>query len=411
MLQCLVCEEWFHESCTSLRPAALLTQSSEGATNCSSELAGPPPLISSESFNSFICDLCVRSHPILHHYIGKDRWGACFEQAAKLSDGQTISNSLSVKAADGKERHYLVKGLPANRAEHKDWRSGSTANSIGRVLKRDRLSPVAEERDNESQAHSREASNPPTKRAKEENSTGELEDAAYPPTRDDSNDLPAAQAVVETRVESISATSTPVTAGIDLSMPRSPSCRLPVVDSDVLKYLSSSSFKTIETKNNPGGLQRFDHRVDLFLDEGAEGEQALDSAVITLWRRSICRCSTCMPHFAHSELAGILNEEETYDPPVSPDTDVIHHGSNSADNDGDNDECAASSTSSSYDMAMSALSSLPRAQTLDALQGYARLREALFEHLKPFAREGKVVDEASVRNFFDELHEKERQGR
>ena len=187
-------------------------------------------------------------------------------------------------------------------------------------------------------------------------------------------------------------------------------------------------------------LFRSDYRLDIFLSEGNEDEGDVAegsssgsiSSAIKGWRKRLCRCSTCVAQLKSTrELAGILQEEETYEPPSSPQLPASQPqsqrqsqgdrpgslfaaaaaagGSNSQGN-GEDDDDAASSSSSSYDMAMSALSSLPRAQTLEALQGYSRLKDALYEHLRPFAREGRMVDEATITSFFEEWRRRERQG-
>ena len=109
-------------------------------------------------------------------------------------------------------------------------------------------------------------------------------------------------------------------------------------------------------------------RLDLFLASG--------------FRESICKCETCAPRWEH--LPFVTAEEESYDP---PDDDV--------------DECASgTSASSTYDRALAALGRLPRDRMLDSVRAYQKLRDALYEHLRPFAERHEPVNEEAVREFF-----------
>lgn len=42
---------------------------------------------------------------------------------------------------------------------------------------------------------------------------------------------------------------------------------------------------------------------------------------------------------------------------------------------------------------------------MESLQAYNKMRDALFDHLRPFADQGKVVDAESVREFFRKQRE------
>ncbi|KAI8970918.1 hypothetical protein BD414DRAFT_449431 [Trametes punicea] len=67
MIQCLACEDWFHESCLNLRerpPSREPTPAAEapgddGASDASSS-GLPPPLISADDYDALICSGCVR---------------------------------------------------------------------------------------------------------------------------------------------------------------------------------------------------------------------------------------------------------------------------------------------------------------------------------------------------------------
>lgn len=422
MFQCLVCEEWFHETCTSLRPSAQREQagpsdssSNENDINRTAAASAvhtsndaPPPLIAHESFDSLICDLCVRSHPILHHYLAQPQWGICLEHShhgqIQQSNSPTEISKTSIEFKDNESRlqRFAILGLEANRLEYEDWKRGipaETSQVATSGLKRE-LSPIAEsDQGGQAGTAAQAEDSPASKKIKLEPSNGaeSASDPLAPPQNSctSKHDVDADSKVDQARV--------PVGE-------RSPKCRLPSIHPLVQEILRSSRPSLVKPHaNNPGDLQRSTDRLDVFLDEGGE-EEIADGNGSRGWRKRLCRCSTCLASIAaHPELASILQEEETYEPPASPgggeeDIDNAARGAAAQDDD------ASSATSSSYDRAMSALSSLPRAQTLEALQGYTRLREALFEHLKPFAREGRMVDEESVRNFFDEWRERQRGG-
>lgn len=73
MFQCLVCEDWLHESCTSLRP----TLSRPG--DCKEDQAADGPLLDHDSFDLFVCDACMRKPEctVLRDYIGARGWAVC----------------------------------------------------------------------------------------------------------------------------------------------------------------------------------------------------------------------------------------------------------------------------------------------------------------------------------------------
>jgi E3 ubiquitin-protein ligase UBR7 len=83
----------------------------------------------------------------------------------------------------------------------------------------------------------------------------------------------------------------------------------------------------------------------------------------------------------------VLEAEETYAPPSDPQASV-------------RDDDAASVTSSTYDLGMAALRAMPREKMINSLHAYSKFRDALWEHLKPFAGTGKMVREEDVRAFF-----------
>lgn len=107
----------------------------------------------------------------------------------------------------------------------------------------------------------------------------------------------------------------------------------------------------------------------------------LDVFLGAAFRATLCRCDACAARW--SELPYVYEEEATYEPP------------------GD-DALSATSSASTYDRAVAALGQLPRPAMLDSLRAYEHLRDALFDHLRPYAERHEPMDEAAVRAFFRE---------
>lgn len=400
MFQCIVCEEWLHETCTSLRPkrathhhqdsdgvqtksAGEPTSSSEAQPSSPKDASvtnqddDPPPLISHEAFDTLICDPCVRKYPILHHYVGTKQWGACLQLDnddihAEAHSAPTETTVLVNDHQDGPAR-YIVSGLPPNEEYGHSLSSPNRSHGSTTTLKRE-LSPIAESDDGGDQDNAPSAS---SKRIKMEHPTGETT---------------SAQGVKQASPPEVSiSTSDPLTSDSVSG------CRLPPVNSHVKRLLSLSAPTTSPSPNNPDSLHRPSHRLDVFLDESNSDDE--DVSEEKGYRRHICRCPSCFSQF--KDLPFLLEDEYTYSPPAS-----ARGGDDADDND---DATSVSSHSSTYDMGMDALNHLPRAQTLEALEGYGRLRAALFDHLRPFAQSGKVVDEESIRAFFEEQRRRDRE--
>lgn len=426
MFQCLVCEDWFHESCTSLTTNDI----DQGRGHVIDRQA---PLIAHESFDSFICDACVRENRPLLHYVGKEGWGACLEIPDGIKeeengeqDKETSSSHPSpaegcegpstqmlVEAEGQQPRKYLVVGLPANKEEQEEMKSRkareaeliaqSDAESARmRANMKRSLSPIVE------RAGDDEAG-PGSKRAKVEDSNDGDRSPGIIHYRPATPLPPGWRGHIRTEEPRLASRTYPweatEAARRNLERPRSPSCRRPPIAPLVERLLRQPLPTTglyEDDSYNPGNRQSTQCRLDVFLDEGQDEEEGAlgesSSSAIKGWRKRLCRCSTCVAELtSYRHLAGILQEEETYEPPSSP-----HAQAQQLEHAGSPDDDAASSTSSSYDMAMSALSSLPRAQTLEAMQGYSRLKDALYEHLRPFAREGRMVDKSAITEFFED---------
>ncbi|PWN23619.1 hypothetical protein BCV69DRAFT_279551 [Microstroma glucosiphilum] len=441
MFQCMVCEDWLHETCVSLRPKkgrrkAHLVGEGQAAdsssetkppdapiavapdpaapfsgpsaiSNDQEEQEGddPPPLISHDSFDNVICDACLRKHPILQHYIGAPSWGTCLRlpsNGTKFTDLDTVGgNEIEVEADDGL-RKYLILGLPVN-TEYATGSNGQYSAAGAAGLKRE-LSPIVEGADDGDEEESRQV-----KRVKVEETPTTTQEPGAP-------SMSAEPGAAETTSKARSAEGQ--TSNPDVTSSTSSGCKLPPIHPLVEHLLSLPDplASTTPHPNNPGNEQRSAYRIDVYLDEGSNEEGDLSDPLGTAFneggqmqgfRKEICRCPSCLEAF--KDLPFLLEEEETYSPPASQ--SGLPAGVQGGDGDQDDDARSASSHSSTYDLGLDALNRLPRAQTLEAMEGYGRLRAALFEHLRPFAQSGKTVDEESIRRFFEEQRERDRQGR
>lgn len=438
MFQCMVCEDWLHETCVSLRPRKGSRKANasdgrrEGGSSSETNAAGaaasapdaptaaspepastddkvdedPPPLISHDSFDNVICDACLRKHSILQHYVGAASWGACLRlpsNGSSLADVDTAGgNIVDVEAEDG-PRKYLVLGLPVN-TEYSIGPDGQKSPAVAAGLKRE-LSPIVEGADDGDEEESRQV-----KRVKVEEETPMT---AQEPSAPSMSVEPGAA-----KMTSKAQTGEQPTSKADVASSTASACKLPRIHPLVAHLLSFPNPLGSATPhaNNPDNEQRPAYRIDVYLDEGNNEDEDLfdplgaafnETRHLQGFRKEICRCPSCLEAF--KDLPFLLAEEETYSPPASQ--SGLPAGVQAGEGEQDDDARSASSHSSTYDLGLDALNRLPRAQTLEAMEGYGRLRAALFEHLRPFAQSGKTVDEESIRRFFEEQRERDRQGR
>lgn len=68
-----------------------------------------------------------------------------------------------------------------------------------------------------------------------------------------------------------------------------------------------------------------------------------------------------------------------------------------------------SNTGSLLDLGADALLSLPKEQAIQGLHAYNKIRERLTDFFKPFAEQGELVTEESVREFFDQVNKEKKQ--
>jgi len=138
-------------------------------------------------------------------------------------------------------------------------------------------------------------------------------------------------------------------------------CLAPGPISAVQKYLTSTTDPSLSLGAG-----------DIFLTEG--------------FRDRWCRCSECLPEL--EKYSYLLTEEETYEPPEDPDSAL-----------------------SLEELGMRALARLPRERAINGIHAFNAMRDDLVKYLRPFAQEGKVVNELDVRNFFENMLEEKRASR
>jgi E3 ubiquitin-protein ligase UBR7 len=104
------------------------------------------------------------------------------------------------------------------------------------------------------------------------------------------------------------------------------------------------------------------------------------------FRDHLCRCPSCFPHLkAHPQL---LEEEDTYEPPVSEDGD---------------DGAQSVGTGSILDRGEAAFNNMDRVQAIQGAMAYAHLKDKVAAFLKPFAESGQAVGAEDVKAYFEKL--------
>ncbi|KAK7050492.1 UBR-type domain-containing protein [Favolaschia claudopus] len=304
MIQCLSCEDWFHESCCMLRTrpeprpptpepdhhdtppetvgeGGSANEESDATTgdDAASEASSsglPPALITAEDYDCFVCRDCVMKIPTLRRIVGTP--GAITVLRADVDSPWTrVGNDPSQEDADAHISIDTISDQPANAGDK-------------RVASETSVEPAA-------------------KRARTESpsSSGSKPCLAPPP---------------EPLVQDTYSTPDP-------------------------------DWTTISCTG------------DVFLTEN--------------FRDRWCRCDSCLPSLeAHPYL---LEEEETYEPPEDPDSGLTLE-----------------------ELGMRALERLPRDRAIDGILAFNSMRDNLRAYLRPFAEDGKIVGEADVQNFFEQLN-------
>ncbi|KAF6752789.1 hypothetical protein DFP72DRAFT_967407 [Ephemerocybe angulata] len=157
--------------------------------------------------------------------------------------------------------------------------------------------------------------------------------------------------------------------------------RLPSADTDVpeaKRPRGSGSTKCLSPSADPLALKVFQQNSgselgtgDIFLTDG--------------FRERWCHCDECEPSLEKHRY--LVEEEDTYEPPPDPDSGL-----------------------SLEELGMRALERLPRDRAIDGIHAFNAMRDGLKSFLQPFAQEGKVVNEADVKEFFASLTEARKKG-
>ncbi|KAJ3738714.1 hypothetical protein DFH05DRAFT_1516622 [Lentinula detonsa] len=291
MIQCLACEDWFHESCCNLREPPSSEDlppenkdhgpNGDAVSKASNDL--PPALIGPEDYDSFVCSGCVLKIPILQRYAGTR---GCF---IVVRDLPTSPWKILPDIHTDNHESLKVSSVPES-SIHSNKRALSPTGVDGSTVKRARLLPIP----------------------------------------------------------------SPSDAG----------CVAPIPNRTAQKI-----FADLTSSIDPSPALSTG---DVFLTDG--------------FRERWCRCTSCILELeAHPYL---LNEEETYEPPEDPDSAL-----------------------SLDELGMRALSRLPRERAIDGIHAFNAMKDDLVQYLRPFAQQGKVVNETDVRNFFDGLLEEKRASR
>ncbi|KAJ4474356.1 hypothetical protein J3R30DRAFT_3295415 [Lentinula aciculospora] len=294
MIQCLACEDWFHESCCNLRERPNSQNlhpenedhdpSGDAVSEVSIDL--PPALIGPEDYDAFVCGGCVSRIPTLQKYAGtrgclmviRDEPTSLWKA---FQDIHTDNSDLLEVSLIPEESNNRLTG---------NKRALSPTAVIDSTIKRPRLSPIA------------------------------------------------ASSIV--------------------------SCIAPTPNTTAQKVIGDLTSMIDPSLALGTG--------DVFLTDG--------------FRDRWCRCFSCLSDL---ELRPYLLEaEETYEPPEDPDSAL-----------------------SLEELGLRALSRLPRERAIDGIHAFNAMRDDLVQYLRPFAQEGKIVDETDVRNFFDRLLEEKRASR
>lgn len=105
------------------------------------------------------------------------------------------------------------------------------------------------------------------------------------------------------------------------------------------------------------------------------------------FRDNICRCSSCFPLLLpHPQL---LEEEETYEPPVSED--------------GSENGGSTHGSGSLLDRGESALRNIDRVRAIEGVMAYNHLKDKLKPFFQQFAESGQAISAEDIKNYFAKL--------
>lgn len=106
------------------------------------------------------------------------------------------------------------------------------------------------------------------------------------------------------------------------------------------------------------------------------------------FRENICRCSSCYPNLdSHPQL---LEEEETYEPPLSDGGNSEHGGSTNG-------------SGSILERGESALRNVDRVRAIEGVMAYNHLKEQLKPFFQQFAESGQAIGAEDIKSYFAKL--------
>lgn len=103
------------------------------------------------------------------------------------------------------------------------------------------------------------------------------------------------------------------------------------------------------------------------------------------WRKMLCQCENCKKTYESLKVEFLVDDEDT----------VIHYEEKGKGNE----------RPSSYDASLEALNSLPRVNQINAITGYNRMKDKLFEFLQTFVVNNQIVTEEDIQRFFRTMKE------
>lgn len=109
------------------------------------------------------------------------------------------------------------------------------------------------------------------------------------------------------------------------------------------------------------------------------------------FREHLCHCPACFPNLLpHPQL---LEEEETYEPPISESGDEAPAGSGAR----------STGTGSILERGEAALSGVDRVRAIEGVMVYNNLKEKVKAFLKPYAESGQAVGAEDIKAYFEKL--------
>jgi E3 ubiquitin-protein ligase UBR7 len=103
------------------------------------------------------------------------------------------------------------------------------------------------------------------------------------------------------------------------------------------------------------------------------------------WRQSLCQCPKCTKMYEDAGVDYLIDTEDT-----------VHYYEQQGKN---------KPKRTVYDSSLLALSNLPHSNQIDAISGYNRMKEKLFEFLQSFVTKNQIVTDVDIKNFFRNMKE------